>query len=133
MATADNIEGPYEFQKILVSSGFTRLTAEKTNIYEVLGEDANISGYLEGGDYNNLKYPNCIDPALFHSADGKLYMVYGSWSGGIFIYEMDETTGLPIYPSKEEADRNTLFRSALSHIITFLSHMESLPMRAATR
>ncbi|MBR6395369.1 MAG: glycoside hydrolase family 43 protein [Lachnospiraceae bacterium] len=106
MATSDNIEGPYEFQKILVSSGFTRLTAEKTNIYEVLGEDANISVYLEGGEYNNLKYPNCIDPALFHSSEGKLYMAYGSWSGGIFMYEMDETTGLPIYPSKEEAEND---------------------------
>lgn len=39
--------------------------------------------------------PNCIDPELFYDKDGKLWMVYGSFYGGIFIKELDET-GLPV-------------------------------------
>lgn len=42
--------------------------------------------------------PNCIDPELFYDKDGKLWMVYGSASAGIFIKELhtdDENIGLP--------------------------------------
>ncbi|GHU99470.1 beta-xylosidase [Clostridia bacterium] len=37
--------------------------------------------------------PNCIDPNVIRSKDGKLYMTYGSFSGGIFIFELDPATG----------------------------------------
>ena len=44
------------------------------------------------------EWPNCIDPAIFTDADGRMWMNYGSWSGGIFLLEIDPTTGYPIYP-----------------------------------
>ena len=31
-----------------------------------------------------------------------MWMVYGSWSGGIFLIEIDEETGYPIYPEADE-------------------------------
>ena len=37
---------------------------------------------------------NAIDPGLFRDDDGKTYMVYGSWFGGIGIVEIDTITGL---------------------------------------
>jgi arabinan endo-1,5-alpha-L-arabinosidase len=37
---------------------------------------------------------NAIDPGLFKDDDGKVYMVYGSWFGGIGIVEIDTVTGL---------------------------------------
>ncbi len=37
---------------------------------------------------------NAIDPGLFRDTDGKIYMVYGSWFGGIGIVEIDSVTGL---------------------------------------
>jgi len=37
---------------------------------------------------------NAIDPGLFKDDDGKVYMVYGSWSGGIGIVDIDTVTGL---------------------------------------
>lgn len=37
---------------------------------------------------------NAIDPGLFRDDDGKIYMVYGSWFGGIGIVEIDSVTGL---------------------------------------
>ena len=42
------------------------------------------------GDY----YPNNIDACVFYAEDGRLLMSYGSWSGGIFMLELDENTGL---------------------------------------
>ncbi|WP_460614746.1 family 43 glycosylhydrolase [Hymenobacter seoulensis] len=37
---------------------------------------------------------NAIDPALLKDDDGKVYMTYGSFSGGIGIVELDPATGL---------------------------------------
>ena len=34
---------------------------------------------------------------MFYDANGQLWMAYGSWSGGIFIFKLDPTTGLRDY------------------------------------
>ncbi len=55
------------------------------------------AGYGPEGvtSYDARIMPNTIDPDVFYDKRGKLWMVYGSYSGGIFILEMDETTGKP--------------------------------------
>lgn len=103
MATADKVEGPYTYVDTILYSGFGKSDADQTNIYEVLGENADISKYLEYGGYNNKEWPNCIDPAVFTDEDEKMWMVYGSWSGGIFLLELDAATGYPIHPQSDEA------------------------------
>jgi arabinan endo-1,5-alpha-L-arabinosidase len=40
-------------------------------------------------------YPNAIDPHVFFDKEGNLWMVYGSYFGGIYILKMDPKTGLP--------------------------------------
>ena len=102
LATSDNVGGPYHYQETLLYSGYNLLNVEKTNFYEVLGEDASTKDYIVSGQYNNLNFPNCIDPTAFYDEDGRLWMVYGSWSGGIWLLELDQATGLPIHP---EADK----------------------------
>lgn len=52
------------------------------------------------GTYNNKMYTNAIDPTLFYDKDGKLWMTYGSWSGGIFVLEVDPATGGQSIPEK---------------------------------
>ncbi len=47
-----------------------------------------------GDSYSASTQPNAVDPAVFYDKDDKLWMVYGSYSGGIFITELDPTTGL---------------------------------------
>jgi arabinan endo-1,5-alpha-L-arabinosidase len=49
----------------------------------------------DGAVYDARIHPNVVDPQTFRDKDGKLWMIYGSYSGGIFILAMDETTGLP--------------------------------------
>jgi len=100
-ATSDSIEGPYSFQGIILYSGFTRLDIEATDVLNVVDED-HARRYRTGSRYNNILWPNAIDPNVFYDADGRMWMTYGSWSGGIFILEIDEETGLPIHPAADE-------------------------------
>ncbi len=70
IAYADKPEGPYENQGVILKSGY--------------------------GGYNATVYPNVVDPCTFFDKDGRLWMVYGSYSGGIYILEMDTETGFPL-------------------------------------
>lgn len=62
------------------------------------GPFRNLGVFLRsGGDgYDATRLPNAIDPNVFYDKEGKLWMVYGSYSGGIFILEMDGETGFPL-------------------------------------
>ena len=79
LAVADDIEGPYDYQGIFLQSGmWDEISEDGVNIY-----DPQI-------------HPNTIDPDAFFDQADKLWLVYGSYSGGIFILEMDPDTGLPL-------------------------------------
>ncbi|MCR5100268.1 MAG: glycoside hydrolase family 43 protein [Butyrivibrio sp.] len=104
-ATAESINGPYEFGGNLIYSGLTPDTLEYTDVYDYVTEDYALENYVKGSEYNFDEYPNALDPTIVTDKDGKLWMVYGSWSGGIFILEIDETTGQVIHP---EADPDNL-------------------------
>ncbi len=62
------------------------------------GPYKNLGIFLKSGapGYDATQWPNVIDPCVFFDAEGKLWMVYGSYSGGIFILEMDPETGFPL-------------------------------------
>lgn len=102
-ATADSIEGPYEWAADLICSGLTKDTIPETDVTDHMTEEEAVKAYTTnaGSEYDFRQYPNALDPTVFYDRDGGLWMVYGSWSGGIFLIELDEETGLPIHP---EAD-----------------------------
>jgi len=80
VAIADNVDGNYISQGLFVRS------AEAGNNKSPDGTQT----------WSQSAHPNCIDPQAFFDKDGaNFYMVYGSWSGGIFIYQIDVNTGLP--------------------------------------
>ena len=119
-AVSKNIEGPYTFVNSsanpIVYSGFTKTDAKdtgssinkkytNTNIDElisakVLKDGLNNDWFSSDTRFNNYSYPNALDPNVFEDKDGKLWMTYGSWSGGIFILELDPATGGAKYPGK---------------------------------
>ena len=99
---SDTIEGPYEWQATLICSGFDKNNISQSNVYETVDENWAKKYFTLAGGYDYNKWPNAIDPALFFDADNRLWMVYGSWSGGIFLLEIDPATGLVIHP--EAAD-----------------------------
>ena len=98
MLTADNIAGPYRYQAPVVMSGFKSGDSYKsTDLEIVLGEQATLpERYAPTDNYGN-HWPNAIDPCVFYDEDGNLVMTYGSWSGGIFMLQLDEETGLRDY------------------------------------
>lgn len=49
-----------------------------------------------GETYDARIHPNAVDPDAFYDADGGLWMVYGSYSGGIFLLQLDPATGKPL-------------------------------------
>ena len=98
LLTADNIEGPYQYQAPVVMSGFHTGTSYKdTDLEIVIGTQASLPGRYAVGNNWGRRYPNCIDPCVFYDETGKLWMSYGSWSGGIWMLELDENTGLRDY------------------------------------
>ena len=98
LLTADKITGPYRYQAPVVMSGFHTGTAYKaTDLELAIGTQASLPGrYAVGGNWGR-RYPNCIDPCVFYDEEGRLWMSYGSWSGGIWMLELDENTGLRDY------------------------------------
>lgn len=119
-------EGPYEYVDTIIYSGFTKTgepdgnSSRNTkwdndylNLTELIEKGSAGGGIDEisdnwfdsQGGWNNLYAPNAIDPNLFFDAAGeKLYMSYGSWSGGLFLLELDRATGEPIYPGVDSID-----------------------------
>ncbi len=78
VAVADKIEGPYVNKGIILKSG-------------MWGQAS-----YDGTVYDALKHPNTVDPNVFFDNGGRLWMVYGSYSGGIFILQMNPTNGMPL-------------------------------------
>ena len=101
LLTSDNIIGPYVYQGPVIISGFnvsgapSSLSYKNTDMELAIGtQNAIPSRYTA---YWGRRWPHCIDPCVFFDEQGKLWMSYGSWSGGIWILELDENTGLRDY------------------------------------
>ena len=112
-AASKNIEGTYTFVDTLIYSGFTNNDAyvksatknvnkkyTSTNIDELIsaGQVSFNNSWFRNNDFNNQLFPNAIDPTIYYDTNGKMYMCYGSWSGGIFTLEIDPKTGQCIHP-----------------------------------
>ncbi|MCL1866490.1 MAG: glycoside hydrolase family 43 protein, partial [Oscillospiraceae bacterium] len=101
LCVSDKIEGPYTYVAPIVYSGFTNGSVNnvsRTDVAKVLGDNPNISRYLNNNGSWNANYgTNAIDPGVFFDEKGKLWMVYGSWFGGLFMLELDKNTGLRDY------------------------------------
>ena len=105
-ATSENIDGPYEWKGALIYSGFTAQTLDDTDVTEYVDRDTAKDRYIKkSNEYNFNKYPNAIDPTVLYDGDGRLWMVYGSWSGGMYLLELDKSTGEVIHPEEDEANR----------------------------
>ena len=100
---SDSVEGPYVWQAALIYSGFDRSTLAATDVAQYANEAWIARHYLNSsGGYNFNDCPNALDPAVFFDEAHRLWMVYGSWSGGIFLLELDPATGLVLHPEADE-------------------------------
>ena len=101
LLTANNITGPYVYQGPVVISGFNvsgspdALDYKNTDLELAIGTQNSIPSRYTA--YWGRRWPHCIDPCVFYDEEGKLWMSYGSWSGGIWMLELNEETGLRDY------------------------------------
>lgn len=116
LMASPSIEGPYTYVDTILYSGFSSVDStdgsdrninyEGTHLPELI-EEGVISEFNEqwvrnsGTEYNTDYAPNAIDPAPFYDEEGTLWLVYGSWSGGIHLLELDSATGIPKYPGED--------------------------------
>ncbi len=134
-AVSKSAEGPFSYVDTIVYSGFTNgdnnvttssslgtktvnTNYANTNIPALIA-DGKLSSVRSGwfnsnGSYNNTLFPNAIDPTLVYDASGNLWMTYGSWSGGIYILQIDTATGLPIYPKSNSGQTDGYFGTRIA-------------------
>ena len=88
LAVANTVTGPYTYVGPVIYSGFTSSTVSSTDAAQYTTDR-----YPDNSSAN-ASFPNAIDPNVFFDKDGRLWMSYGSWSGGIWLLELDPATGL---------------------------------------
>lgn len=104
-ATCETPDGKFQWQGTLLYSGFTKNTIQHTDVLDYVDEyEASLEYLTSGGGYNYKECPNAIDPSVFYDDEGRMWMVYGSWSGGIYLLELDPATGLVIHPEDDPAN-----------------------------
>lgn len=107
--TSDSPEGPWKYQGPVVFSGFggqwdhvgfTKTDDwKKTDLAIATGCTTMPAKYKPSGNYGTT-WPNCIDPCVFYDEEDNLWMSYGSWSGGIFMFRLNKENGLRDYSYK---------------------------------
>jgi arabinan endo-1,5-alpha-L-arabinosidase len=68
----------------------TNVTLDRTNPNYKWIDQGKVIDYKNGGDSVNV-----IDPNFFADADGKEYLIYGSYKGGLRLVELNPKTGKP--------------------------------------
>lgn len=104
LMTGDSPVGPFTYQAPIVFSGFNNYSYsgkevdyKNTDLELVWGNLSSLPARYNVGKSWGTYYPNCIDPNVFYDEDGELWLVYGSWSGGIYSLKLDKNTGLRDY------------------------------------
>lgn len=130
-----SVTGPFSYVDTIVYSGFTEndnivktesalgtkevnTNYRNTNIPKLIEQgklsSARAGWFNSNGTYNNALFPNAIDPTILFDHTGKLWMTYGSWSGGIFILQLDPVTGQPIYPKNNSGQTDGYFGTRIA-------------------
>ena len=114
LLTSDDLDGDWTNRGTVVYSGFTAEGSHsytQTDFAKVVGEDKALSlinDHYTMGSYTpkdgttaceattwNYRYgAHAIDPCVTYDSEGNLWMSYGSWSGGIWMFKLDAKTGL---------------------------------------
>ncbi|MCI9080015.1 MAG: family 43 glycosylhydrolase [Lachnospiraceae bacterium] len=106
MLTADRLDGNWTYNGTVVYSGFGKDIHDYnlTDYKAVTGETELNARYLSGNTWNPRYGAHAIDPCVFYDEKGKLWFTYGSWSGGIYMFELDKATGYRLNTPEAKAN-----------------------------
>ena len=101
LLTADDIEGDWTYVGPVVYSGFDESNLWNTDVPKVLELEPKTDGT---GGYDLTRYLslkdtriNAIDAAPVLCEHGEMWVSFGSWFGGIWMFKLDPETGLRDY------------------------------------
>ena len=101
LLTAPSPTGPFTYQAPVVMGGFNGNSGapsyKNTDMELAIGTQSTLPNRYNKKNEWGTFWPNCIDPCAFFDEEGELWLVYGSWSGGIFMLKLDKETGLRDY------------------------------------
>lgn len=128
LLTADSLNGEWTYVGPVVYSGFTDKGTTRsytdTNFGSVFDSEADAKAaweahykgnaytekdngtVLEATTWNKHYGAHAIDPCITYDSEGNLWMSYGSWSGGIWMFKIDPATGLRDKNEKYEYKAN---------------------------
>lgn len=134
LLTSDDLDGDWTNRGAVVYSGFTesgdhaytdtdfasvvgeneaKSLISDTNTYKYSDNKGNTTYVTKDGNTNcnatswNYRYgAHAIDPCVTYDSEGNLWMSYGSWSGGIWMFKLDPATGLRDTKTKYEYKDN---------------------------
>ena len=113
LLTSDSLNGDWKNQGTVVYSGFTKSGVHAytdTDFASVVGSDnvdTDIARFKSTDTTWNDRYgAHAIDPCVTYDSDGNLWMSYGSWSGGIWMFKLDPKTGLRDAATKYDYKEN---------------------------
>jgi arabinan endo-1,5-alpha-L-arabinosidase len=89
LLTADHLDGKWQDAGPVIYSGFSPHTADRTDVPRILGSHADLTRYQSLTDTRI----NAIDAGLVWDENGKLWMNFGSWFGGVWMIQLDPHTG----------------------------------------
>ncbi len=106
LLTADSLDGDWTYVGPVIQSGMS-------NGFGVTFDYTKVTGETEPADRYECRNsapqwePHAIDPCVTYDEDGNLWMSYGSWSGGIGLFRLDNKTGLRDYDTTYELNYGT--------------------------
>lgn len=114
LMTSDNPSGPFKYEAPIVFGGFNnqqyngkKVDYKNTDLQLVLGNLTSLPGRYNTNKWGSF-WPNCIDPCAFFDENGEMWLIYGSWSGGIWMLKLDKNTGLRDYTTTYPGTANSI-------------------------
>ncbi|MBP3338668.1 MAG: glycoside hydrolase family 43 protein [Lachnospiraceae bacterium] len=102
LLTADSPDGDWTYVGPVIQSGMSNGFGMTFDYKEATGESTVATNRYTLRKGNPQWEPHAIDPCVVYDENGDLWMSYGSWSGGIGLFRLDNETGLRDYETTYE-------------------------------
>ncbi len=97
LLTADKPDGDWTYVGTVIQSGMSNGFGPAFDYEKATGEKTVATSRYTLRNNTPQWEPHAIDPSVIYDDNGDLWMSYGSWSGGIGLFRLDNETGLRDY------------------------------------
>ncbi len=97
LLTADSPDGDWTYVGSVIQSGMSNGFGVTFDYEKATGEKSVATSRYTLRNNTPQWEPHAIDPCVVYDENGDLWMSYGSWSGGIGLFRLDNETGLRDY------------------------------------